>query len=212
MIIALRSQKAIIFGLCAFMAFLSFKPSEPYLSEYLVCNKDTQQDYCNGFGDAISCSSNVPCSWQGSSGVYGCNITPCANVTIGDCGNSDFDYCSKKDHSNAPQTCEDTHCYKSFSEDQVNDEIYPWSTYAYLPFLLVLGPWAELFSYRAAILVGICGRLVTRFLLLYGTSILDMQLMQVRVDVDDSHDWSMEVSFTYTRTQDMVLYCVHCFS
>lgn len=177
MIIALRSQKAIIFGLCAFMAFLSFKPSEPYLSEYLVCNEDSQQDYCRGIDNVDSCSSNAPCSW--SSSALNCDITPCANVTIDNCGNDDFDYCVKKDHSGSPQTCEDAKCYKSFSEDQVNDEIYPWSTYAYLPFLLVLGPWAELFSYRAAILVGICGRLVTRFLLLYGTSILDMQMMQV---------------------------------
>lgn len=173
----LRSQKAIIFGLCAFMAFLSFKPSEPYLSEYLICNKDTQEDYCAGFSNINSCNNNIPCSWQGVASV--CGIVPCANVTISECGNSDYDYCTKKDHTDSAQTCENENCYKNFSEDEVNDEIYPWSTYAYLPFLLVLGPLAELFSYRAAILVGICGRLVTRFLLLYGKSILDMQMMQV---------------------------------
>ena len=62
---------------------------------------------------------------------------------------------------------------------KVNNDIYVWSTYAYLPFLLFLGPYAELFSYRTAILVGISGRVVTRFLLLYGSSVSDMQLMQV---------------------------------
>jgi hypothetical protein len=95
-------------------------------------------------------------------------------VSHDDCGNSDFSYCEK-----SSDTCKDAKCYKNFSEDEVNDEIYPWSTYAYLPFLLLLGPWAELFSYRIAILVGISGRPVTRFLLLYGRSMRSMQLMQV---------------------------------
>lgn len=168
----LRSQEGIIFGLCAFLAFLSFKPSEPYLSQYLVCNENTQQDFCSGYGDLSSCNENAPCMWSVT--ASSCDITPCSNVSHGDCGNSDYSYC-EKDGS----TCKDAKCYKDFSEDQVNDQIYPWSTYAYLPFLLILGPAAELCSYRAAILVGISGRLVTRFLLLYGNSILEMQLMQV---------------------------------
>eukprot|EP00598_Pedospumella_elongata_P011091 CAMPEP_0185007190 /NCGR_PEP_ID=MMETSP1098-20130426/86451_1 /TAXON_ID=89044 /ORGANISM="Spumella elongata, Strain CCAP 955/1" /LENGTH=713 /DNA_ID=CAMNT_0027535495 /DNA_START=119 /DNA_END=2260 /DNA_ORIENTATION=+ len=167
---------AIIFGLCAFLCFLSFKPSEPYLSQYLVCELNTQEDYCDGFANPVSCGANVPCTWSMESNL--CTPTTCSTVSSSDCGNSDYDYCTKHSHSSG-DTCEETKCYKNFTEDEVNDEIYPWSTYAYLPFLLVLGPAAELFSYRAAILVGICGRLVTRFLLLYGKSITDMQWMQV---------------------------------
>jgi hypothetical protein len=51
---------------------------------------------------------------------------------------------------------------------------------------LVLGPYAELFSYRVAILFGISGRVVTRFLLIYGTSLLDMYVMMH--DNDDDND------------------------
>jgi hypothetical protein len=72
--------------------------------------------------------------------------------------------------------------YVAFFEPKVNNDIYVWSTYAYLPFLLFLGPYAELFSYRTAILVGISGRVVTRFLLLYGNTVSDMQVMQVTAD------------------------------
>eukprot|EP01032_Pedospumella_encystans_P009197 gene9197-10851_t len=176
MLVVLKSQMAIIFGLCAFLGFLSFKPSEPYLSQYLVCELNTQEDYCDGFAKPASCEANIPCTWSMESNY--CTPTTCSTVSSSDCGNSDYDYCAKHSHSSG-DTCEETKCYKNFTEDEVNDEIYPWSTYAYLPFLLVLGPAAELFSYRAAILVGICGRLVTRFLLLYGKSIADMQWMQV---------------------------------
>jgi hypothetical protein len=62
----------------------------------------------------------------------------------------------------------------------VNNDIYPWSTFAYLPFLLILGPFAELYSYRVAILLGVLGRVVTRVILLYGKSLQEMQLMQVK--------------------------------
>lgn len=169
------SQKRIIWGLCAFLAFLSFKPSEPYLSEYLICNEKSQSDYCSGFNDVGNCDMNPPCQWAvTASGEEYCGITACDSVVQDDCGNSDYNYCTKSSN-----TCVDAKCYKDFSEDQVNDEIYPWSTYAYLPLLLLLGSSAELCSYRAAILVGILGRLITRFLLLYGTSIFDMQWMQV---------------------------------
>jgi len=178
MLVVLKSQMAIIFGLCAFLGFLSFKPSEPYLSQYLVCELNIQEDYCDGFSSPTSCDANVPCIWSLVSNQ--CAPTACSTVPSNDCGNSDYDYCTKHSHSSV-DTCEETKCYKNFTEDEVNDEIYPWSTYAYLPFLLVLGPAAELFSYRAAILVGICGRLVTRFLLLYGKSIADMQWMQVKI-------------------------------
>jgi hypothetical protein len=175
MLSSVSSPHWIIFSLCLFVGFLSFKPSEPYLSEYLVCNKNTQEDFCNSYATQSECNTNKPCAWVVSNDIASCGITSCSDVSLDDCGDSDFNYCSKKD-----QTCSTTSCYEHFSEDQVNDDIYPWSTYAYLPFLLLLGPYAELFSYRVAILLGICGRLVTRFLLIYGRSLFEMQLMQVR--------------------------------
>ena len=70
-------------------------------------------------------------------------------------------------------------CYIYLSENQVNNEVYPWSTYAYLPALLSLGTFAITTSYRTAILFGMSGRVVTRFILLYGRTLLDMQVMQV---------------------------------
>jgi hypothetical protein len=170
-----RTQMGNIFGLCCFLMFLSFKPSEPYLSQYLVCNKSTQEDYCATYSNVNDCNNSAPCEWLASSSGGGhCTIAACDTVAHSDCGNTDYSYCVKDGDA-----CKDAKCYKSFTEDEVNDQIYPWSTYAYLPFLLVLGPAAELFSYRAAILIGISGRLVTRFLLLYGKSIVDMQFMQV---------------------------------
>ncbi len=168
----------IVFGLCLFIACLSFKPSEPYLTQYLVCNYNTQKSDCSDSysGNPDECNSNPPCLWIPSSGSGGsCSVVPCSNVTYSDCGNSDYDYCETK----GSDQCQDAHCYKHFSEDQVNNDIYPWSTYAYLPFLLVLGPFAEIVSYKYAILFGILGRVATRALLIYGNSLQEMQLMQV---------------------------------
>lgn len=158
----------LVMGMCCFIGFLSFKPSEPYLSEFLICNYNTQQVYC-GLLSAETC--NAGCIL-----VNGQECLPisCSNVSGNECGSTAYSYCKKQGNE-----CINEYCYKSFSEDEVNNDIYPWSTYAYLPFLLVLGPFAEIFSYRIAILVGISGRVATRFLLLYGTTIFDMQVMQV---------------------------------
>ena len=162
----------VIAGLCLFIAALSFKPSEPYLSQYLICNKNTQENYCDGYGDGSSCNENAPCIWN--SNTNHCDINSCSNVTLSSCGNDDFTYCVEEDNA-----CHNVRCYTHFTEDQVNNDIYPWSTFAYLPFLLLLGPFAELVSYRAAILFGILGRVATRIMLLYGSSLELMQLMQV---------------------------------
>jgi hypothetical protein len=163
---------SVVFGLSLFIACLSFKPSEPYLSEYLICNADTQTDTCKQYHSSNDCNSHLPCLWSSSSV---CGVVPCANVTYQNCGNDDFNYC-QQDHTN--HECDKVHCYKHFTEDEVNNDIYPWSTYAYLPFLLLLGPFAEIVSYKQAILFGILGRVATRLLLIYGTSLWNMQLMQ----------------------------------
>ena len=161
----------LILGLAIFIACLNFKPSEPYLSQYLMCTYDTRKDQCSDHSRPDVCDKELPCTW---SETKSCTVIPCGDVPIKFCGNDDFDYCEIQN-----DVCQDIKCYESFSEDQVNDQIYPWSTYAYLPFLLLLGPFAELFSYRLSILFGICGRVATRFLLLFGKSLLSMQLMQV---------------------------------
>lgn len=162
----------VILGLCLFIALLSFKPSEPYLTEYLLCNYDTQTSYCSDYSSSDDCSGQVPCLWDAQSAT--CTVLDCANVSLSDCGNDDYNYCYKDGGR-----CEEVRCYQHFTEDEVNNEIYPWSTYAYLPFLVILGPLAELVSYRVSILFGILGRVVTRVLLLFGGSLLDMQVMQV---------------------------------
>lgn len=159
-----------IIGSCAFIFFLQFKPSEPYLSEFLICNKNTQQEYCSTLS-VVDCSTTEPCQYLNSS----CFPTPCYALSKNQCTNIDsYDYCEYSSNY-----CIDSTCYKYFSVNTVNNEIYPWSTYAYFPFLLILGPYAELYSYRIAIIVGIFGRVITRFLLLFGTTLFQMQLMQV---------------------------------
>jgi len=163
----------LVSGLCAFIALLAFKPSEPYLSDYLICDEDTAEQECSDAGDASSCSNKDQCYWSGGS----CRLIACSDVSQGDCGDGPddaFSYCETDG-----DVCRVAECYKHFSADQVNNDIYPVSTYAYLPLLLLLGIGAELVSYRAAVLTGAFGRVLTRFLLLYADSVPAMQAMQV---------------------------------
>jgi hypothetical protein len=95
-----------LFALCAFIGLLSFKPSEPHLTTYLVDN-------------------------------------------VG------------------------------LSDDDVNNYVYPVWTYSYLPLLILLGGAAESLDYTPVIIVGAVGRLITRLLLLFGTTVAEMQLMQI---------------------------------
>ena len=146
---------SIIFGLCLFIALLSFKPSEPYLSEFLICNHDTQEQWCATQSDSAACQNQQQCTWSKGS----CCLTACKNLNSSDCGNNNddaTDYC----HIDGNGKCQDMKCYKDFTADQVNNEIYPWSTYAYLPFLLTLGPIAEIITYRSAIIIGVSGILL----------------------------------------------------
>lgn len=193
-----------VLGLCAFIAFLSFKPSEPYLSQYLICNLKTAKEACSAYNSneagCISASLSFDtredgygdgsCSWSISGGNASstssscspmpCSLYPLQATTAGSIRCADVNYCSVNKKTN---TCLPATCYKTFSENEVNNYIYPWSTYAYLPALLFLCPLAELVSYRLAILVGIAGRVITRFLLLYGESLAAMQLMQVSYSI-----------------------------
>lgn len=175
------SHNLLLIGLCLIMALLGFKPSEPYLSNYLVCNKSTNIDICNSKTSSSSCSEETVCIWteisaatDGSTSSYSCELKECSSLDVDTCNDDDYNYCIVDGH-----TCIDDECYKSFTIDEVNNEIYTVAVYAYLPLLLLLGCVAEIFSYRSAILLGIMGRVVTRFLLLYSDSLTEMQIMQV---------------------------------
>lgn len=176
-----------VIGLCAFISFLSFKPSEPYLSQYLICNRLTAEALCDEYRrDEQGCLSagddfTGACSWTGGSNVTAtcvprtCSSYPLVAASTDPYRCANVGYCTK-DQSGS---CIPQACYKNFTETTVNNEIYPYSTFFYLPALLLLCPLAELYSYRMAILVGILGRVGTRFLLLFGTSLGAMQFMQV---------------------------------
>ena len=187
-----------VVGLSCFIGLLSFKPSEPYLSQYLICNAKTFEQTCGSLNDEAECVSARlgamredgygagSCTWSLNVGqsTQSCSPRACSSYPIDGSGGAtrcaDVNYCTPDKPSN---TCVEELCYKSFSEIEVNNYIYPWSTYAYLPALLFLCPMAELVSYRVAILIGIAGRVVTRFLLLFGTSLPAMQLMQVTYSI-----------------------------
>jgi Reduced folate carrier len=183
------ARKHAIFGFCLLISLISFKPSEPYLSEYLTCNLTDQKAICNkAASDAESCNSVLggTCKWIEFSTARGnnqatCEVESCNTVTQG-CGMTDnaFRHC-KADKTSG--LCSDLTCYKRFTESQVNNEIYPWSSYAYLPLLLILSSAAEVFSYRNTIIFGILGRLATRYLLLFGNSLIEMQIMQLTYSI-----------------------------
>ncbi|EER09538.1 conserved hypothetical protein [Perkinsus marinus ATCC 50983] len=67
---------------------------------------------------------------------------------------------------------------KGFTDDQINSQIYPWSTYACIPFLLIGGLLSEFIGYKFMLILGAMGRLTTRILLLFGTTVFEMQIMQ----------------------------------
>ena len=148
-------------SMCLFIALLSFKPSEPYLSEYLICNESTQSVLCSLNRNAADCSAKTQCEWLGND----CSLIPCSAVETTSCSNGSgessddnpypFDYCVLDE---SLTTCDQIDCHIRLTEDQVNNEVYPWSTYAYLPFLVAIGAIAEIKSYRLAILCGVSGR------------------------------------------------------
>ena len=188
-------SKNIVRGFCLFIALISFKPSEPYLSQYLICNLSSLREVCSVL-NVQSCDSRIGnCRWNAVGSI--CEIIPCNDITS-KCDERQ-NYCAVDRSSGS---CADTTCYKDFTESQVNDSIYPWSTYAYLPILMILGVAAETVGYRSAILLGISGRIATRFLLLYGISLSDMQFMQVTYSVGSAAE-DIFKAYVYTMvTQD----------
>ena len=134
--------------LCLFQAFLSFKPSEPYLSEYLICNRVTKEEECLE-ASSQNCESIKQCSWDDS---Y-CYLTPCDSLSSDQCEFSgDIDIYDSSDDSEtynyceqgSDNKCQEKSCQTNLSENDVNNDVYPWSTFAYLPFLLGLGDHPDL--------------------------------------------------------------------
>lgn len=179
------------------MAFLAFKPSEPYLSQFLICNYKTEQGDCKDSISSDTCISNSFCQWNAIDSS--CSLTSCDSLLDNQCNG--FNYCTFNKETNH---CENLKCYKNFTENEVNNEIFPWSTYAYLIFLVVLmiGPMIQLVSYRVAIIIGVMGRVATRFLLIYGTTVPQMQVMQVKFH-SALHCYQSQLSIYYT-----FIYCV----
>lgn len=167
--------------LCIFVFFNNFKPLDPYLTEYLLCYKKDAEESCttssnNNYSTyysnrLTSSSCSAPCSYDETTST--CSLISCEDLSKDDCGSDTYDYCEWKNN-----TCKERKCYKNFTTDEINNLIYPFITYSYLPFLLILGPLAELVSYRLAIFIGMIGRVACRVLLFYGKSIASMQLME----------------------------------
>lgn len=68
---------------------------------------------------------------------------------------------------------------KHFSNSELATEVYPWSLAGTFVFLLPFGIAAEIVGCRAVILFGLVCREATRILLIFGTTVGQMALMQV---------------------------------
>ena len=69
--------------------------------------------------------------------------------------------------------------WKGLSEDQLNHDVWPWSTYGALIFMLPVGLLAEVFGYRPTIFCGLFCRELTRGLLVFATGVFWMAVMQL---------------------------------
>ena len=140
--------------LCIFQAFLSFKPSEPYLSQYLICNKVTHEQECSLTNiSEQTCISINQCEWiddRQSCVLKQCNTIPSSECPSNDNDDTAYDYCTQdgdnnnndndnNNNNNNNEMCKDVYCQTNLSQDDVNNNVYPWSTFAYLPFLLAIG-------------------------------------------------------------------------
>lgn len=68
---------------------------------------------------------------------------------------------------------------KHFTDVDIYTQIYPWWTYSTLVLVFVSAFLAEFVGYKLSLILGACGRVATRFLLLFGTELWHMQMMQV---------------------------------
>ena len=70
-----------------------------------------------------------------------------------------------------------------FTEEDIYNSIYPMATYANFVSLLILAPLAESVGYKKMFLFGICTEIVAKALLLWGTELSTMLLMQMLTGV-----------------------------
>ena len=72
---------------------------------------------------------------------------------------------------------------KHFTSIEVNSQIYPYWPYSYLVAALFIFVFTDFLRYKPIILLEAISYLATRFLLIWGTSVLSMQWMQVAYGV-----------------------------
>ncbi|KAF4665545.1 hypothetical protein FOL46_003602 [Perkinsus olseni] len=68
---------------------------------------------------------------------------------------------------------------KGFTDKEINSEIYPWNTYACIPFLLISGCLSEFVGYKLSLILGALGRITMRALILFGTTVTEMKFMEI---------------------------------
>lgn len=78
-----------------------------------------------------------------------------------------------------PYLANETQSSKHFSIDQVNAYIYPVWAYSYLVAVFFVFIFTDFLRYKPVVVLECLGQVATRILLIYGTSVLSMQLMQV---------------------------------
>ena len=78
---------------------------------------------------------------------------------------------------------------KNFSDSEIDNDIWPYDTYGALISLLPIGICAEHFGFRKIIFFGLICRECTRLILLYGTEIWQMSIMQLTYASATSVNW-----------------------
>jgi len=68
---------------------------------------------------------------------------------------------------------------KKFTNEQVEQDIFPVWTYSYFVSIVICGLVSEVLQYKPVLIVGSFARLATRLILIFGTSMILMQSMQV---------------------------------
>lgn len=168
--------------LCLITILGCFKPIEPYLSQYLVCLPEEAKSCCSGVESVTGCNSgcqsaydeDLACMWIENG--HNCAKWDCAALDDNavNCNNTGYCY-----YENGH--CKDSMCIGNFSEDEVNNSIYPVNAYAYLPALLLLGIFSST-SAAFAIVLGASARLLCRLLIallpLFPSSVLAMQFAE----------------------------------
>ena len=78
-----------------------------------------------------------------------------------------------------PYLANETQSSKHFTIDQVNAYIYPVWAYSYLVSVFFVFIFTDFLRYKPVVVLECLGQVATRTLLIYGTSVLSMQLMQI---------------------------------